>query len=377
MVQKLKILTVLFSIVGAATRHSTLKTPPIINIPAQKNCGFQERFYYQIPSHGHVSHSTKMNKVVINNEPFVVYNYNQSIHALYDKCPHQGASLAKGWVNHKGNIHCPYHAFEFDNQGRFCGIPDPSKGYERVIPSRKQHISSYNTFKFDDDLFLCPSPDQISCGLPYYPPEHFNDEFVYTSQHQVINQDYRVVTENVLDMLHISYVHSFGNRKFPLPSNVKFKEISDLHGRSTFRYKPYELTISNKIGNSPIVVVENEYHLPTTTITRVVAGDLVKTVLTRSTPISDNKTLFFWRVYRNFWRSREVPCLNFVGDFVMNILMKRTLMEDIHILNNVYADSREGNLVTKYDITIQKYRKAFEKYLPPLDDDTHSNELLL
>lgn len=322
--------------------------------------GFQDRFYYQvINTNGRFE---KIKKVIVNHHPYVIYNYNHSHYALYDKCPHQGASLAKGWVNHKGNIHCPYHAFEFDKDGKFCGIPNPSQVFQRAMPSRRQYATSAKTFEFENDLYICPSPDKASFNLPYYPPEHFNDEFVHTSGHRVIHQDYRMVTENVLDMLHISYIHSFGNRNFPLPCNVQFKELSEMSGRSTFQYKPYELTISNQIGKRPVVVVENEYHLPTTTVTRVIAGDVVKTVLTRSTPITNNKTLFFWRVYRNFWRSREFPCLNVVGDVTINLLMKQTLQEDVNILKHVYPESREGSLITKYDVTIQNYRKALAKF---------------
>ena len=322
---------------------------------------FHERFYYQIMSQG--GSASKINKVTVNENPFVLYHYNHTYHALNDKCPHQGASLSKGWINHKGNIHCPYHAFEFDSEGHFCGIPDPSNCHERVQPTKKQHGSSRMTFEFGNDLFLCPSPEKNSHTLPYYPPEHFNDEFVHTSCQQVIPQNYKVVTENVLDMLHISYVHSFGNREFPLPKNIFFRKLNDFSGRSTFHYKPYEYTISNKIGRSPIVIVENEYHLPTTTVTRVIAGDIVKTVLTRSTPISENKTLFSWKVYRNFWKSDKFPCVTLFGDILMNMLMKRTLQEDIDILKHVYPDAREGSLVTKYDVTIQNYRKALKEFL--------------
>lgn len=327
-----------------------------------KACAFHSRFYYPMPCRAD-DIDKRPRKMMMNSEPYVVYRYNDTLHVLSDKCPHQGASLSKGWVNYKGNIHCPYHAFEFDTQGRFCGIPDPSKARVGVVPTRKPYVSSLNVFEFEKDVFVCPSPNQVSCGLPYYPPEHFNDEFVYTDGSRVIHQDYRVVTENVLDMLHISYIHSFGNRQFPLPSCVKFHELNDLHGRSTFRYRPNEMSISNKIGRSPVVIVENEYHLPTTTITRVIAGNVVKTILTRSTPISENKTHFFYRVYRNFWRSKELPFLNVVGDVVVKMLMQRTVEEDVGILRHVYADSREGTLTTKYDITIKKYREALEKYV--------------
>ena len=320
---------------------------------------FQHPFYYQIANR---PFPKKVNRIDLHNEPYVLYKYNQSFHALSDRCPHQGASLAKGWVNHRGNIQCPYHAFEFNEKGQFAGIPNPQRRYQST-PTRQCYVPSYQTFRFHDDVYLCPSKNESVLALPHYPPEHFNDEFVRISDSRRIPTNYRVLTENVLDMLHISYVHSFGNRQFPLPYDVKYEQLSSYSGRSVFRYRPYELTISNKVGKSPVVIVENEFHLPTTTITRVIAGDVVKTVLTRSTPISETESMFYYSVYRNFWKVNDMPCLNVFGDVLMKLLMRVTLNEDISILKDVYADARVGSLTTKYDVTILKYREAIENVL--------------
>lgn len=307
--------------------------------------------------------------IMIHDKPHVMYMYNNSYYALDDICPHQGASLSKGWVNNRGNIQCPYHAFEFNKEGQFCGIPDPNKKFKSV-PTKKHYLEKYPTFHFDNDIYLCPEPTRNLTDtllLPHYPPEHFNKEFIKIQDSIIINQNDKVVTENVLDMLHISYIHSFGNKNFPLPFDVSFEQLSPTSGRSIFKYRPYELTISNQLGKSPVVIVENEFHLPTTTITRVIAGNVVKTVLTRSTPISENKSLFFYSVYRNFWYNENFPIVRMIGDMVMKVLMKLTLKEDINILKHVYPEYRVGSLSTKYDVTILKYREALEESSSSLD----------
>lgn len=341
-------------IIGPSQSHAVSKRT--VGMWKPRISSFHDRFYYQVSNR---PPSKKVTRLDIYNEPYVLYNYNQSYHALSDKCPHQGASLAKGWVNHRGNIQCPYHAFEFNNQGQFCGIPNPQRRYESS-PTRQVYVPPYQTFQFDQDIYLSPARNQSALILPHYPPEHFNDEYVMISDCQTIPTNYRVLTENVLDMLHISYVHSFGNRQFPLPFDVKYTQLSPYAGRSVFRYRPYELTISNQVGKSPVVVVENEFHLPTTTVTRVIAGDVVKTVLTRSTPISENESMFFYSVYRNFWKVDGMPCLNVFGDVLMKLLMRMTLNEDMGILKDVYQDARVGTLATKYDVTILKYREAID-----------------
>ena len=42
--------------------------------------------------------------------------------ALLDRCPHRGASLAKGRVS-RGCLECPFHGWKFDRGGKVVGIP--------------------------------------------------------------------------------------------------------------------------------------------------------------------------------------------------------------------------------------------------------------
>jgi nitrite reductase (NADH) small subunit/3-phenylpropionate/trans-cinnamate dioxygenase ferredoxin subunit len=41
-----------------------------------------------------------------------VFFHNGEYFAMDDFCPHQGASLAAGWV-HEGSVACPWHAWRF------------------------------------------------------------------------------------------------------------------------------------------------------------------------------------------------------------------------------------------------------------------------
>lgn len=322
-------------------------------------------FYYQVSNtkEYNLNCNSAPRQLYLFDRPHLYYEYNNSINILSDICPHQGAYLSKGWINKRGNIHCPYHGFEFDPEGRFMCIPTPelSKKGGRHCPLQK-----FETFQNGKDLYICPTKIKPELNhFPYYPPEHYDETFTGTSGTKIINQDYRVVTENVLDMLHISYVHTFGNINQPLPFNIQYHQTSEISGRTTFEYRPFNYTISMVMGNDTKVVVENEYILPTTTITRVISGDIIKTVLTRSTPISKNKTLFFYTVYRNFWfcRWKGMEWVNMFFDAFMNIMMDMTISEDIAILKNVNPKFRVGSIVTKYDVTIQQYRQSLKRAL--------------
>ncbi len=53
--------------------------------------------------------------------------------------------------------------------------------------------------------------------------------------------------------------------------------------------------MGRKVGNVKTVTVQNEFILPTNTVTRVYAGSTTKTVFTRCIPISENETILYWK----------------------------------------------------------------------------------
>lgn len=290
-------------------------------------------------------------KVIFFDEPFVCYKKNNKYIVHSDICPHQGASLSKGSINKEGNLNCPYHNFEFD-EGLFCKIP-PN---DRIRSPIK--LKCLDTQLEKDFLFVkYPSENNEIIPSIYYPPEEYDSSFRSIDGSILVNNNYMTVCENLLDMLHISYVHSFGNRVSPLPTSIKSKRLSENSNRTIFKFIPNENTISSKIGKVSFVKVENEYHLPTDTITRVYAGNIIKTVFTRSIPITHNMTLLYWKLYRNFWIDEYFPIFSNIGDLLIYLLMNQTIQEDISILNNVYENNRDGPLKVRYDITIENFRR--------------------
>ena len=310
--------------------------------------------------------SGELHKIIIDDKPFVVYKKTRTseyvVHS--DICPHQGASFAAtGWLNKHDNLHCGYHGFEFCD-GRFCRIPDPV----RSPPAFESRVALpvYPTTLLSDFLYFRPAGD---AGVPpvFFPEEEFDPDFVSIDGSCEMNKDYRWVCENLLDMMHISYVHSFGNKKQPLPEKIRTERLGE-HG---FEYHPADDTISTKVGRAPVVVVENEYHLPTNTITRVFAGDIVKTVFTRTIPVSSKKSILYWKIYRNFWVDPYFPLFTEIGSALTRFLMERTIREDKWILSKTYDEAREGVLRSRYDTTIDHFRADMKKY------ETKKNNLLL
>lgn len=302
----------------------------------------------------------QLHKRVFNNFPICIYrNENNELKAISDICIHRGASLSKGKLikskntDFKSCVQCPYHGWQFID-GNVKAMPGNDKDYNMGVPT-------FNVYEYSNDVYLLPTYDilskkgNISNYNPdeciYYPPEHYNDNFVKISGSINIKSNHNLITENVLDMMHVSYVHTFGNSLSPLPFKLLYNNIDELSGRTHFYYTSGLTSMSNILGNAKHVEVENEFHLPDTTVTRVRANEnLIKTIVTRCYPINDNDSILFYDLYRNFL---TLP----INDILFQYQMSKTLQEDIDILKEVYNDYQKGYMNTKYDVTQVKYRE--------------------
>lgn len=62
----------------------------------------------------------KPHKITLNGQDYVIWqNQKGKVFALDNICPHMQAPLSSGWVcQERDTITCPFHALEFDSQGR-------------------------------------------------------------------------------------------------------------------------------------------------------------------------------------------------------------------------------------------------------------------
>lgn len=270
-----------------------------------------------------------------------------------DICPHQGASFSKaGHVTAQHELVCGYHGFKFC-KGRFLGLATANNKPRYKMPL-------WDTTEKDGLIYMKLLGTCVSENPTPQVPEATDAAFSRVTGCRDILQSHQCVTENVLDMMHVSYVHrTFGNRASPLPINLKYESLGEYAGRSTFTYRPKPGSLASFLGSPfPEVLVENEFYLPNTTVTRVITGKYVKTVVTRALPQEHGSTKLFWEVHRNF------ACDSWgIGDALMAHLMERTLDEDVQILQNVDPDHREGPIGVKYDVTIRKYRQAIKSWM--------------
>lgn len=322
----------------------------------------------------------KLNKIKINNNNYCLYYDNEIWKLISDVCIHRGASLSAGKLlkncnnkiiedkkmkindNSKSSqgdktlskcIRCPYHGWEFTD-GYLTKIPG-------IITNNFQlGINRYPIKIHKDDIYTLFSYE-INSNNGTYPNdydlfesvEQSDNNFEMISQNIKMNIPSEIVIENILDMMHISYIHSFGNAVNPIPYGIKFYKKNSYHGKTTYFYKSGPTSISKWLGMAEEVIVENEYYLPSTTVTRIIANDITKTIITYTYPIDENSCLLYLKLYRNYFKG-------FLGDYLHHKQLDITLKEDISILKQIDNKYYKGIINTKFDVTQNERRKAIK-----------------
>ena len=313
---------------------------------------------------------SKPNKLVINNTPITLWkDTNESYMAISDICPHRGASLSEGRIDkHLNCVVCPYHTFKFNKHGRLLQTPGQQGIRSNMIFSQKTDVTYYNVVNFNGWLYLYSEPkydidninnDESSIWIE---PEAYDDNYKYVTLKKLFNADARTVTENSLDILHISEVHTFGNKKRPLPINDKIEKITEGHYKASYEYESGEDSLAYKAFGIKSLIVENEYVLPHYTVARVKFGEFVNTIVTSALPISDNQTMLHVKAYRNNWVF-GVPLIDYLFNKLTEKLMDKTLNEDRAVIEKIYYDFREGNFITKYDELTRLYREDYNSFV--------------
>jgi hypothetical protein len=210
-------------------------------------------------------------------------------------------------------------------------------------------------------------------------PEFFDREqrVVYLSED--FEHYAKFVSINSLDICHIGFVHTFGNKKNPNPiKNSKVMKVNDtdFHYKIIYEYLAGENSLVNKIYHFDNIIVENEYVLPHSTVARVKFGKMTSTIITHALPISKFKTKLFVKAYRSYWSTyHDTKSINFfypfealinsIGDKITYNTMYNTLKQDksiVDYLDKTNYDSMHGKFSIIYDMFSNHYKCNYKKY---------------
>ncbi|KAG5183593.1 hypothetical protein JKP88DRAFT_277604 [Tribonema minus] len=328
---------------------------------------------------GHMSSlkGKKVLKVTVDGKPIAIWRTSTGeLKAISDICIHRGASLAKGWL-HQDRLVCPYHGFEFDGHGTLQYMPGVTKEgvTKQGCSGSGRKTQAYLVREKNGWIYLFPDAARPGAIEQYSEPftiaEASDPRFRYVEGSVEIGGDAAACMENMLDLLHISYVHSFGNLNSPVPFEVDYNHsYDDANGALastsvTFRYKSGPKSFSKVVGKSPEVVVRNEYHLPYHAVIRVFFGeDCIKTIHAAAVPSEEGKTTLHWKLYRNFFMTHPMDQgpLNAAADLLFRQMMRVTLQEDKDIIEAIYPGYQRGYMNAKFDKQVLFWRKAYDRF---------------
>lgn len=316
----------------------------------------------------------KIYKCMIQNKEYLFWKDSQNQFTVMENdCSHRGADLSKGTIR-RNRIVCPYHGGEFNRKGELCKIPgmniDNPSSLEKCFHQDTFPILEINGWVYMNTVSKKLYEPVNKKQNIYIEPESKDSKFHCLYLKSGIKAPSRIISENLLDIIHISYVHTFGNKENPLPLNdpIAFQK-KDLpnHYAIQYFYKSGKKSFVKRFFHLADLQIENEFILPHTVVSRVRFGDSTKTIITFSLPIKQNETILFMKVYRDFIYCPNPSIIggiyNFFMDKIVTKIVENTIKEDMHILENINIDkvNRKYNFNLKYDLFPNMYRKMYDK----------------
>ena len=293
-------------------------------------------FYIPLANSPSISKIAKSIKLA---DSTVVLARNSTGHVIgfHDHCPHRGASFDKVTLENDDSVSCLYHGFTFNTQdGKLesgLGVK-PECSSLKMIDCMEKNGLVWGCIDGDDEI---KPPQEL---------EEMNDPtFRKISGSVLVKCPVEPLIENILDILHLHKVHSFGNRIDPEPLNYKASKVSDTRGIATFQYNTGKTSLFNGVAD-----VTNLYEIPCTAVTRVRSGKNVKIVRVHAVKLPGGYTKVFWELYRNWWTG------HFMDSF-FGLAMNITLNEDREILEKCNFE-KDYKFHGRYDKLQLLYRRS-------------------
>ena len=324
----------------------------------------------------------RLTKITVWDKDYTVWKDSKTntFHAIDDDCSHKGASLSGGYLN-KGCVVCPYHGYEFAANGTLLKVPGleftntPCKNqitypiFERngwiYLNRLPKLMNSYTDTNKTDAFYIDTITEEEEAGNPDFSTIFLNVNFKAYS---------RIVSENSLDVMHIGFVHTFGNREFPSPTHeVPPFLLKKNHWRTEYDYLSGKQSFAKQLFGINKLKIQNEFALPHMTVARILFGPWISTIVTFATPMNITHTQLYVKTYRNFWKApvnSQNPIEKIyqtLGDYYTKKLMLETVMQDKSIVENIKLENADGKYNMKYDKLSNTYRTFYKKWVHKIE----------
>jgi len=304
--------------------------------------------------------ANKPKKVTVWSKNYVVWkNIDGKYNCLDDVCSHKGASLSGGKIHNNCAV-CPYHGYEFNSNGTLVKVPGLNFQSSPIYDVSKYSIIEKNGWVYLNTMQTNISNPEMQINI--FEEEEFAKNFSVVHLNMDFNCYSRILSENSLDVMHIGFVHTFGNKENPAPTYENPpKLVSPYHYKSSYEYQSGKDSMVKKVFKINTLKIENEFILPHITVARVIFGDYVSTVITFALPLSENKSRLFVKTYRNFWN-------NDMGDVLTRNLMHNTMLQDKIVVENIDMKNMDGKFNMKFDKLQNTYKSFYKKLVHNFTD---------
>ncbi len=299
----------------------------------------------------------------LGNELVIYRNSKREPVVMSDLCVHRGGALSDGWT--KGDcVVCPYHGWEYDQNGACVRIPSNLEGVP--IP-RKARVDSYPTAEKYGFIFafLGDLPEAERPPLPNF-PEFDDPKYKRLWGDYWWDVHYTRAVENGMDIAHAPFVHagSFGNPDEPEVEHYEVQEMP-FGADATVHLNPPPARgiwgrLRGKKGERPPVKTTGGFRMPNITRlqVRLPFGDFV--LYTCHLPVDDNKTRSIWLQLRSFFKHNYFDRDSFRRVIKIFNEDRRTVLEQ---RPELLPYDLAAELHVRSDAIQIAYRKMRNKYL--------------
>ncbi|MFZ4713377.1 MAG: Rieske 2Fe-2S domain-containing protein [Bacteriovoracaceae bacterium] len=274
---------------------------------------------------------TKPLQVILYDKAYVLFRSSLGVTCLPDRCLHRGALLSEGEVRNN-HLACPYHGWEYDQNGRVERIPSENPDYalNREICSVK-----VPSFEREGVIWIWTGDQKIESTeppwhFPYFTEKGWHNYFMVTDfENEVTN-----LCENFMDVPHTVYVHQGWFRdeqkeRTKIPMTVETKEAQVM---VTYHQQKDEFSLGAKLLLNPKGLPmkhTDQFIFPNLTKVDYWFGEENGFIInSQCTPVSTMKS----RVYT--YIAYKVPLLGALVKPYVRFYTRQVINQDVKIMLN-------------------------------------------
>lgn len=162
---------------------------------------FLENVWYVAAYSDEISSKGALSRKILGRSVVMYRTENGDPIAMLDRCPHRFVPLSEGFIS-GDNVHCAYHGMVFAPDGRCIKIP----GQERIPDSAR--VATFPVVERHGFIWIwMGQADLADQTLIIDLPWHVDPNWTASSGYTHFNADYRLISDNLLDLSHENYIH--------------------------------------------------------------------------------------------------------------------------------------------------------------------------